>query len=133
MAVLDNQLVMSDAQAVTASAPSTNVIDLSKAKSLGASGTPLYVDVRVGTGLGSSGSATIDVALQGSNTEGSGYVNLLAAAQFAVAAGVAGLSILKTPLPAQAVKYRYLRVNYTIGTANLNAGTFNAHITTAPN
>lgn len=134
MAILDIQNEFSDAQAVTASAASTNVIDLSSAKQLGAGGVPIYLEVRVNTTTDSTNdTATIDIALEGSNTEGSGYVQLLQSDQFTIAQSTAGTVLMRAPLPANATAYRYLRVYYTIGTQNLTAGKFDAFLTTGPN
>lgn len=131
MAILDKQLEFSDAQAVTATAASTNVIDLdTAAPNIGSSGTPIYAEVRVNTTCTSGGSATIDAVLQHS-TDNSTFTTLVAPAQVAVAAATAGTVIMRVPLPAK--HNRYLRINYTIGTANLTAGKFDAFLTTGHN
>lgn len=131
MAILDKQLEFSDAQAVTATAASTNVIDLdTAAPNIGSSGTPIYAEVRVNTTCTSGGSATIDAVLQDS-ADNSSFATLVAPAQVAVAAATAGVVIMRVPLPAK--HRRYLRINYTIGTANLTAGKFDAFLTTGHN
>lgn len=131
MAIIDAQLELSDAQAVTASAASTNVIDLTAtAPNLGQGSQDLYLQVICDTTADSSGdAATLDIALQDS-ANNSSFANVLASVQLAEASVTAGTTLFITKLPPNL--RRYIRVYYTVGTENFTAGKFDAFITTTP-
>jgi hypothetical protein len=68
---LDSLLQFSSAQAVTAAADSTNVIDLGANRDMGVGRTPLFVGVFVTTTFThATGTATMNVALQGAPNNG---------------------------------------------------------------
>jgi len=123
---IDNGLIFSEAQAVTASAASTNVIDTLAAGN--ALSDALFVNVDVDTTCTSANStATVTVALQSCATESGSYSTLVASAAIPVASLVQGYRCLQVRVPSGAA--RYLQVYYTAGTENLSAGKFNAVLT----
>lgn len=132
MAILDAGLLLSDAQAVTASAASTNVIDFTAvAPNLGRGGEQIYLQVVCNTTADSSGdAATVDIALQDS-ADNSSFANVVRSVQYAQASVTAGTILFTVALPP--TLRRYARVYYTIGTENLTAGKFDAYLTTGPN
>ena len=132
MAILDALLELSDAQAVTASAASTNVIDLTATNAnIGRGGEPLYLQVVCNVTADSSGdAATLDIALQDS-ADNSSFANVAASVQYAQASVTAGTILFTIALPP--TLRRYIRVYYTVGTENFTAGAFDAFITTGPN
>lgn len=130
MAILDASLELSDAQAVTVTAASTNVIDLTAvAPNIGRGGR-LYLQVKVNEAATASGSATLDLAVQDS-ADNSSYAAIHSVPQFAKAVLTAGAILLTFELPPKL--RRYVRVYYTVGTGPLTAGKFDAYIATVPN
>jgi len=126
MAILDYQLQFSDAQAVTTTAASINVIDTGIADSnLGGAGNA-WVCVTVNTTF--TGATSMTVTLQDSADDDT-YATLLASEVYLEAALVKGEKLLWVPLPAEHA--RYLRIYYTVTGAH-NAGKADAYITLAP-
>lgn len=125
--IFDKQLMMSEAQNPTtvAAHASTNVIDLDKA-GLDAGNSDIEVFVRVETAVTSAGDATVQFKLETSDAEafGSGVVTLMDSGALAKTALVANYQPFKIKLPYGCK--RYLRMTYTIGTAVLTAGAFDA-------
>lgn len=127
--ILDKFLVFSDAQAVTASAASDSIIDLGGAGD--AVGSELFFCVRVDTDAASTGSATVTFALQTDSVSTFGSaVTLYASAAIAKASLVAKAEPVKVKIPVGAK--RFLRGYYTVGTADLSAGKFDAFLTPMP-
>jgi hypothetical protein len=124
MAILDNELIMSNAQAFTTGAnASTNSVDFGRA----GSGYNKKVLVSVNTTVTSGGAGTVAVAVQHDSDPAFGTaVTLFTTAALAKTVLVAGYSVLEYTLPAE-VK-QYVRVLYTVATADLTAGKFNAYI-----
>lgn len=124
---LDQELLFSDAQAATTAAatPSTNVVDLGAAgRDIGA-GEPLWLFVSIDTSVTSAGAATVTFALQTDDAANFGSaVTLYTTGAIGKATLVAGHVPVKMRVPL-GVK-RYLRMLYTIGTADLTAGAWTA-------
>lgn len=122
--IIDYQLQMSSAQAVTASAASTNVID--SGADGDAYGRPLWFILRCVAAATAAGAATVDFQLQTSDdpTFGTGVVNLIDTGALAKTALTANTFLVKQLLPVGCL--RYLRTNYTVATGPLTAGTFDA-------
>ena len=149
--ISDAQLEFSSAQAVTAAAASTNVIDFEAVRDIG-SGNPLYIYTIVTTTMtDTSSNSQVVVSLQGSATAGGTYAPLVvvsgtdAAATTLLATGgpsqggqilyvipavtaagtqtAAGTIFVATVNP-QAQIFRFLRVFYTPINGDLSAGAF---------
>lgn len=124
--IVDNNLYMSDAQAVTASAASTKSLDFGSALRHIGDGEELNLVVQVASTLTSGGSATVQVSLQDS-TDNSSFTTVASGPAIAYGSLPAGTELLRIKLPAGL--RRYIQVYYTIGTADLTGGTFNAFLT----
>lgn len=133
--ILDGYLVFSSAQAITATAASTNIIDLQNARDMGVNGEDfsLKVFVSVGTAAASTGSSTMTVAFQGS-TDASTWDTYYTSPAITKAQMAANTRILSIDLPRVPIgfsKPRYYRLNYTVAVADFTAGTLNAAIVLA--
>jgi hypothetical protein len=142
MAILDAKLIMSDDQAETtvAAHDSDTQLDLgagtdelgnAEANELGLSGK-LWLHIKVRDALTSGGSATVAIDFQDS-ADDSTYASTgisLAATAYDDAIFTAGNAVISQPLPAEL--RRYVKVVYTIGTAVLTAGSFDAWIGHGP-
>ena len=124
--IRDKQLILSNAQAVTASAASENIIDLTKAGDALA-GAELYLEILVNTLVTADGAATVTFAIQTDTVDTfASAVTLLATAAIGKASLVAGKEVLKVKLPIGLLQY--LRVYYTVATGPLTAGKFDAFL-----
>jgi hypothetical protein len=138
--IMDRQNTFSNDQAITATAISTNVIDLGPLggvtpanliRDIGA-GETLYLHILVTTALDSAGeAATTTVTLESDSTANlatSATVHWTSGSIAEAVVGVAGYWIAKgVPLPSGAYE-RYLGVRYTIGTENMTSGNVTAWI-----
>jgi hypothetical protein len=118
-------------QAVTATANSTNVVDLSLARDVG-EGEDLYVQFTVGTAFTAAGSATLTPTIVVSAADSLTTPTTIAmAGTIAVATLVAGYSfaVRLNPLIAS-LGLRYLGAIYTVATGPMTAGTITADIVT---
>lgn len=126
--ILDKLLMFSEAQAVTASAASTDVIDLSPIdgtrRDIGV-GYPLEFWANVNTTATAAGAATLNVQLQ-TSPDNSTWTTLYDSGTLALAALTAGKRLFSAKVPAGV--QRYLRVNYVVGTGPLTAGAFTSGI-----
>ena len=132
MSIIDKSLQVSAGQAITVTAPSTDVIDAgaTKSASIGrdiGSGEPLYLEVSVATTM--TGAGTMTIALQDS-ADNSSFADVLALPAIAVAALTAGKTYY---LPLPAGMRRYIRANYTITSGPFTGGTLNAQIVNGMN
>ena len=132
MAIIDRFLQVSVLQAITVTAPSTDVIDAGATKTAGlgrdiGSGEPLYLEVSVASTM--TGAGTLAIALQDS-ADNSSFADVLALPAIAVAALTAGKTYY-IPLPAG--MRRYIRANYTIAAGPFTGGTLNAQIVNGMN
>lgn len=126
--ILDKLLMLSEGQAVTASAASTDVIDLGPIdgtrRDIGV-GYPLEFWATVNTTATAAGAATVNIQLQ-TSPDNSTWTTLTASGDLALSALTAGKRVMSQKVP-QGVQ-RYLRVNYVVGTGPLTAGAFTAGI-----
>lgn len=126
--ILDKLLMFSEAQAVTASAASTDVIDLGPIdgtrRDIGV-GYPLELFVNVNTTAAAAGAATVNIQLQ-TSPDNSTWTTLTSSGDLALSALTSGRRVMSQKVP-QGVQ-RYLRVNYVVGTGPLTAGAFTAGI-----
>lgn len=137
---VDKQAEFSDSQAVTATAISTNVMDLYAGTGTSAvnnvlrdigTGQDVYLVVQVDTTATAAGAATVTVTLESDSVVGlstSPTVHFTSVA-FALAAMTAGANLVVIKLPAGSYE-RYLGVRYTVATGPLTAGAFSAFLTT---
>ena len=124
--IIDRFNEFSDAQAVTASAASTNVVDLKAGGRI--EGKPHYLHIKVNTSVTADGAGTVTFALQTDDDEAFGSATTLwTSAAIGKATLVAGYEVIRlaiTGLPLE----RYVRVYYTVGTGPLTAGKFDAFL-----
>jgi len=113
-------------QAVTATAASTDVIDTDVAGRRIGDGEPLFVIVSVTEAATSAGSTTVDFALQDSADNSTFADTAVKVSAVPKATLVVGYEVMKTAIPFGL--RRYLRMNYTVNTANLTAGKFTAFV-----
>ncbi|QPT15228.1 hypothetical protein I6G37_09925 [Serratia rubidaea] len=125
--ILDYLNMFSQAQAVTASAASTDIIDLgplyagNDVRDIGP-GYPVEFFAQVAANAAAGGSATVTISLQTSKTSDfASATTLLQTGAIAVADLKVGYRYVGTvPHGVQ----RYLRVNYAVATGPLTAGAF---------
>lgn len=123
--LIDSLNEYSDAQAVTASAASTDVIDHGAAGET--IGEELYLHIYVGTAAAAAGAATVTFALQtDDNASFSSATTLYTSTAIGKAALTANTEVLRVRVPKG--RERYTRVYYTVATGPLTAGTFNAFL-----
>lgn len=127
--IVDKNLMVSNAQAVTSSAASTDYIDQGAAGD--AFGNELYLVVQVDTAATASGAATVNFQLESDSDSGFATAKVVNFDSGAIAktALTAGAEPVKVKLPV-GLK-RYIRVYYTVGTGPLTAGKFNAFLVNA--
>jgi len=129
MSIIDRFLQVSVNQAVTASAPSTDVIDAGATKNaaigrdIGA-GTQLYMEFTVSSAATAAGAATVTFSVQDS-ADNSTFADVIVSAPISLANLTAGRSYY---LPLPPGLRRYIRGNYTVATGPLTGGTFNAQV-----
>ena len=132
----DALLQLSAAQAVTASAVSTNTIDLSQARDIGA-GEDLYVVFTVDVAATAAGAATVNFQVITSAAAALTSPNILVQTDAIVKTELTAgrrpiyLNIPASVLASLPIGQRYLGVQYTVGTGPLTAGSFSAAITNA--
>ena len=133
--ILDTQLEFSDAQSITATALSTNVIDLRASPTLKdiANGKQLYAVLQVDTAATAAGAATVTFSLESDSTADLATSATVHATTAAIgkATLVAGYQVV-IPLPPGVTYERYLGARYTVATGPLTAGAFSFFITDAP-
>ena len=132
---LDAKTELSDAQAVTSTAISSNVIDLGATNTLKDIGTgkDVYLVVSTQTAATDSGSdATLTVTLESDSTANlatSATVHYSTGAMAFAAFSPAGSVLAAVKLPAGNYE-RYVGVRYTVASGPLTAGKFDAFLTT---
>ncbi|HEY6026403.1 MAG TPA: hypothetical protein VIV09_05835 [Pseudolabrys sp.] len=135
--ITDALLQLSNAQAVTSSAVSTNTIDLSLARDLG-SGEDLYFVWTVDTTATAAGAATVNFQIISSAAANLGTPTVLsqtdAIGKAELTAGRKSIALCldRAVLNAQPVGQRYLGCQYTVGTGPLTAGAFTCNVTHDP-
>ena len=123
---IDKLLQVSNEQAVTVSAASTDAIDFGQANpDIGMDDRSNLV-ITVDEAAAASGAATVTFSVQDS-ADNSTFADVAVTAAIPKATLVAGYQHV-IPLPTK--MRRYCRVNYTVGTGPLTAGKFSAQIVT---
>lgn len=133
---VDKYAEFSDGQAVTATAISTNVMDLNPAFKLNTTGVDIgtgqdvYFVLQADAAATAAGAATVVVTLESSAAAGltSSTVHLTSKT-FALTDLTAGKTLMAVKLPTDTY-LRYLGVRYTVATGPLTAGSFSAFLTT---
>lgn len=124
--ILDTQLSMSDAQAVTATGdtPSTNIIDTGLGDS--GAGEPLWLRVATKNAVTSGGAATVAIVLSDS-ADGTTFADVMIVTPAQLQAFyTANKEVVRARLPVGL--RRYIRVTYRVATAVLTGGTFDADV-----
>lgn len=123
---IDKFLQVSDAQTVTASAASTDVIDFGQGNPNTGMNDLTKMVITVDEGATAAGAATITFAVQDS-ADNATWADVVATGATPKAALGAGQQVV-LPMPTRL--RRYCRVNYTVGTGPLTAGKFSAQVVT---
>lgn len=138
--MIDAQLVFdgtlpNTGQAITASAASTNVLDLGVNADRGAGiSRNLDIHVQVLENFAAAGAATLQVAFQVS-TDNATWKDLLLSPVFAKADLVIGAKVFRVGVPFDGLNntsitgWRYCRLNYTVATGPFTAGKVISYLT----
>lgn len=126
MPYVDNNLVLSDAQAVTATAASSKSVDFATALRNIGSGNEIELVVNVATACSSSTATTVTFAIQDS-ADNSSFADVVVSPAVSAASLTLGAEPFRTLLPR--TLRRYVQVNYTVATGSLAAGAFTAYLT----
>lgn len=131
MGIMDRELTFSLAQAVTATAASTDYYDQQVAGNILAL-APMWLQVSFDEAATAAGAATVTVQLQcDDNPAFSSPKTVATSAALALADMAPGKAPVLLPLPAS-LDERYIRVNYVVATGPLTAGKFTSTITDKP-
>ena len=131
--LLDALLQLSNAQAVTATAVSTNTIDLSQSRDIGP-GENLHVVIAVDTAATAAGAATVTFQIISSAAANLSSPTVLAQTDaipktdLLVGRKPIVIDLSPAVLLAQPIGQRYLGIQYTVGTGPLTAGAFTAYL-----
>lgn len=123
---IDKNLQVSDAQAVTDTAASTDVIDFGQTNPNVGMDDRSSMVITVDTAAEAAGAATVTFAVQDS-ADNATFADVAVTAAIAKETLVAGHQIV-IPMPTKL--RRYCRVNYTVATGPLTAGAFSAQVVT---
>lgn len=123
---IDKALQVSDEQAVTASAASTDVIDFGQANPNVGMDDRTSMVITVDVAAAASGDATVTFSVQDS-ANNSAFADVAVTGAIGKATLVAGHQIV-IPMPTKL--RRYCRVYYTVATGPLTAGKFSAQVVT---
>jgi hypothetical protein len=123
---IDKLLQVSNEQAVTATAASTDVIDYGQANPNSGLNDNVVMAITVDEAATAAGAATVVFSVQDS-ADNSSFADVYATTTIGKATLVAGYQIL-IPMPYK--HRRYVRVYYTVATGPLTAGKFSAQVVT---
>lgn len=131
--IFDRQTLLSDQQAITVTAPSTNVIGLGpKATGLVrdiGKGKQIPLLIQVTEAFAAAGAATLTVTLETDDTAGFGSPTVVwTSPAIPKATLVPGYVIIPEYIP-RGTNEEFLRVNYTVGTGPMTAGKIVAGVT----
>lgn len=124
--IIDRFLQVSNEQAVTASAASTDVIDFGQTNPNTGMSDHLDLSITVDETVTAAGAATVTFSIQDS-ADNSSFADIAAT----VAIGKAALPVSsQIVIPMPKLHRRYVRVYYTVATGPLTAGKFSAQFVT---
>lgn len=128
--IQDKQLEFSNAQAITASAASTNIVDLgpkqARGASVGTNGAGVPIHFNVGAGFTATGAGTLTIDIRTSdNADMSSSTTLMSSGPIGKASLGAGMEVPFYPVLPPNTK-RYVDIYYTVGTGPMTAGTITA-------
>ncbi len=132
--LIDALLQLSAAQAITATAVSTNTIDLLQTRGL-AAGRPVYAVFTVDATAAAAGAATVTFQVITSASANLSSPTIVAQsdaigkAELTAGRKAIALAIPPAVLAAQPIGQRYLGVQYTVNTGPLTAGSFTCYLT----
>ncbi len=122
----DKHLTFGTDQAVTATAASTDIVDLGVVRDIG-NGEPLELVVLCTEAATAAGAATVTFTFETDDNSGfSSAATLAATTAIGKASLTAGTEVLRVKVPLGVE--RYLRMNYTVATGPLTAGKFTAFL-----
>lgn len=126
--ITDKQLEFASAQAVTAQAVSTNVVDLKKAGIDIGAGENVYVHVNCDVAMTDSGSdSTITAELVTDDNSGMSSAVVVQTLGVFPALSAVGAKVLARIQPSNLFE-RYIAIRFTPTGGNLTTGSFSAHI-----
>lgn len=131
--IFDQTNLLSDRQAITVTAASTNVIDLGPidgrvVRDIG-KGKPIPLLIQVVEDFDAAGAATLTIALQVDSVENfASPKTVWTSGALALADLVAGKVVVPEYVP-RGTDERYLRLNYTVGTGPMTDGAVVAGVT----
>ena len=126
---VDAHNLFSDAQAVTATAASTNLIDIGSARDIGV-GETLYLVSSIDVDMtDASSDSTLAVTLETDDNAGFSSATTIATIGTFAALSVAGTRIV-IKLPPDVGYEQFIRVLYTPANGNLTTGSFTTFLTT---
>jgi len=126
---VDAQNLFSDAQAITASAASTNLIDFGSARDIGV-GQELYLVVIVDVAFTDAGSdSTVTVTIETDDNVGFASAATAQSLGTFAALSAAGSRLIARVQP-EAAWEQYVRAYYTVANGNLTTGSLTAFLTT---
>lgn len=124
---VDAQNLFSDAQAVTATAPSTNLIDFGSVRDI-AVGRELYVIIIVDTAFtDASSDSTVTVTIETDDNTGFSSAAIIQTIGTFAALSAAGARLVARLQP-DAGWERYVRLKYTVANGDLSTGALTAFL-----
>lgn len=117
--------------AITASADSTNTLDMLVNRDVGA-GAMLEIHVQTLQAFTAAGAATLQISLQGS-TDNATFNDILVSPVYPKASLVAGIGLFRYTFPVyqlnETAPGRYYKLRYTVATGPFTAGKLTAYLT----
>ena len=124
--ILDAQTRLSNAQAITATAVSTNIYDFGSARDSGP-GEMLELFIRSIAAFTAAGAATLTITVEtDDNSSFSSATVLVSSIAIPKASLTANTEQFAIAIPTKNLE-RYIRLNYTIATGPMTAGTLDAY------